>query len=764
MVLGMKAVQNSLLALFGGLLLSTGTNAAELGGEYKTLLCPQNLNIPDRPFVDAELEAGDTYMVADEADLVEGGVSTLTGNAEVTRDAQQVTADFIQYNEPVETADLDGNVNYWDESIFLKSNEAFLELDKDTGEFINADFIIKDSRARGIADKMMLEIGKRSVLEEAEYTTCDPNDEFWKLSADKIELNHETNYGKGRNVVIRIKDFPVFYTPYLSFALSDERKSGFLAPGYGNTTNRGFELTTPYYWNISPNMDATITPRFFSDSGLMAIGEYRYLHKRGRGVLGLEYLPSDSNFNDKHRNLLALDFAHSFNNGLNLQVDYNRASDKFYFEDFGSQLTTTSQSFLRQSAQLRFSKKGWNIRALVQGFQIVNPSISDTRKPYKRLPQIFINYKSPRKNRSLNYGVENQVAYFYRDRDLADDFNVFRTDIKPYISYPISNAYSFLKPKLQLRYTQFELDGNPTLDSSTTRLLPTFSLDSGLFFDRDVSLLNKKYLQTLEPRLFYLLTPKEGQKDVPRLDSALYTFSFNSLFYENRFSGVDRIGDANQLTAAVTSRLINKNNGRSLGSISIGQIFYFRDRKVTLPGQTVRDEEASSLIAAFNTNIFQDLNIKSDFQWNPFISNGTERLTLQARYNPSPNKIFNLSYRVVRSNEINRVRGTDSLGVNTADIDQTNLSFKWPITKNWSAVGRWNYAVPEGRSLETFGGIEYESCCWAARAVARRFLSDVNGDFNTGIFFQIELKGLAGIGKKTVDFLKQQIPGYESEF
>jgi LPS-assembly protein len=760
----MKAVQNSLLVLCGGLLLSTNTNAAELGGEYKTLLCTENLNIPDRPFVDAELEPGDTHMVADEADLVDGGVSTLTGNAEVTRDAQQVTADVIHYNDPADTADLDGNVNYWDESLYLKSNEAFLELDKDTGEFIDADFVIKESRARGIADKMVLEVGKRSVLEETEYTTCDPNDEFWKLSADKIELNHETNYGTGRNVVLKIKDFPVFYTPYMSFPLSDERKSGFLTPSYGTTTSYGLQITTPYYWNISPNMDATITPRFFSDSGVMAIGEFRFLHKRGSGVLGLEYLPSDNQFNDKNRNLLAVDLAHSFKNGLSLSIDYNRASDKFYFEDFGSQLSTTSVSFLRQTGQVRYAKAGWNIRALIQSFQITNPSIPDTSKPYKRLPNLFIDYASPNENHRLNYGIRSQFAYFYRDTGVTNDFNAFRADLNPYISFPMTNVYSFIKPKLSLRYTQYELDGNPSFDSSSSRIIPTFSLDSGLFFERDVSLLNRNYLQTLEPRLFYLLTPKQGQDDLPRLDSGLYTLSYNTLFYENRFSSVDRVADANQITAAMTSRFIDKNSGRSLGTISIGQIFYFRDREINFPGQTVRDEQTSSLVASFGTTAIKHLNINSEFQWNPYVSDSTEKLTFQARYNPAPRKVLNLSYRVVRSNEINRVTGRNSLGVATSDIDQSDISFSWPITKNWSAVGRWNYAVPEGRSLETFAGIEYESCCWGARMVARRFLSNVNGDFENGLFLQFELKGLAGIGKKTVDFLKQQIPGYESEF
>lgn len=751
----MKAVQNSLLALCGGLLLSTGTNAAELGGEYKTLLCPQNLNIPDRPFVDAELEAGDTFMVADEADLVEGGVSTLTGNAEVTRDTQQVTADFIQYNEPAETADLDGNVNYWDESIFLKSNEAFLELDKDTGEFINADFIIKDSRARGIADKMMLEIGKRSELEEAEYTTCDPNDEFWKLSADKIELNHETNSGKGRNVLLRIKDFPVFYTPYLSFPLSDERKSGFLAPSYGNTNRHGFQIRTPYYWNISPNMDATFTPRLLTDSGVMAMGEYRYLFKRAAGEINFEYLAGDNRRQDEDRNALSFTHHQNFLDTGKLFLTFNRVSDKAYFEDFGSQLSSTSTRFLERRADVSYSSTNWNLRVLVQDYQTVDRSIEATLRPYKRLPQVHFNYVSPRNYGKLNYGLSTETVYFERGDDSIfstttnDNVNGLRAHVEPYISYPMRTAATFLEPKLSLDFTQYNLEDSTNFTSNPSRLLPVFSMDGGIFLERDIRIGNGNYLQTLEPRLFYLYVPNEDQSDLPVFDTGLYTNSFDTLFRDNRFSGNDRRGDSNQLTFAVTSHLIDQETGRNFGQISVGQIFYLQDRKVTLPGGAIRDEDGSAIIAEFNTSYFRDWNIGGDIIYDPNVGNGTEKITARASYNPTPGKVLNMTYRVRRD---------------TTDIEQSDISFKWPVIKNWNAVGRWNYAIPENRSLELFAGIEYEDCCWGARLIARRFLTSIDGDFDTGIFFQIELKGLAGIGKKTVDFLKQQIPGYESEF
>ncbi len=766
----MKLVVNRLVIYFGSTLLSFGlisdAISAELGGDYTSLICPLSLNIPDRPYVDAELAEDDTYMTADDADLIENGISTLSGNAEITRNTQQVTADTIIYNQPEDTANLDGNVNYWDVDLFLNSEDALLKFDNGVGEFTNADYILKESRGRGSADKMVLDIGTRTDLEKLEYTTCDPDDQFWNFTASSLSLDHENNYGKARNVVIRVKDVPVFYTPYLSFPLSKERKTGFLAPGYGTTNRNGFEFQTPYYWNISPSMDATLTPRLLTDSGVMAMGEYRYLHNRGSGVINMEYLPSDNGRDDKHRNFIALELDQQFAKRGHLYLDYNRVSDQFYFEDFGSQLSITSTSFLQQRADITYSGSNWNALARVQNFQTVNRSIPTTSRPYKRLPQVIFNYGSPRNNHALNFGLNSEAVYFDRGENTAllDVVNGLRIDLNPYISFPMSTRSTFIKPKLRLRYTQYALNENSLFESSPNRILPIFSLDSGIFLERDTNLFKTDYIQTLEPRLFYRYTPHDGQEDLPVFDTGQYTFSFNSLFYEDRFSNPDRVGDANQMTLAVTSRLIRQDTGASLGSVSFGQIFYFRDRKVTLPNLLVRDEDTSSLVAAFETDIFKNLHFNGDFQWNPYVSNSTEKITLKATYNPAPDKILNFSYRVVRSNEINRVVGFDSFGVATTDIDQTDLSFSWPIKNNWSVVGRWNYAVPEGRSLELFGGVEYESCCWGVRAVARRFLSSVDGEFDTGIFLQMELKGLAGIGKKTVDFLKQQIPGYQSEF
>ena len=383
-----------------------------LGGEYNSLVCPTSLGIPERPNVDADLAEDDTHMTADEAEIIEDGISTLSGNAAITRNDQQVTAGTIKYNQPQDTSDLSDNVNYWDTELYLRSDDAFLQHDNGIGEFSYTDFILKDSRGRGTAEKLVLDIGTRTDMDRLDFTTCDPEDRFWSFTASSLSLDHENNNGKARNVVLRIKDVPVFYTPYMSFPLSKERKTGFLTPSYGTTNKNGFEALTPYYWNIKPNMDATITPRLLTNNGIMAMGEFRYLYSRGSGSINAEYLPSDNRRGDKHRNFIDLELSQKFANTGDLFATYSRVSDKFYHEDFGSQLSATSTSFLEQRADVAYSGNNWNLLARVQNFQTVNRSIPTSSRPYKRLPQIQFNYKTPKRNNKLNYGLSSEAVYF----------------------------------------------------------------------------------------------------------------------------------------------------------------------------------------------------------------------------------------------------------------------------------------------------------------------------------------------------------------
>jgi len=546
----------------------------------------------------------------------------------------------------------------------------------------------------------------------------------------------------------------------MSFPLSKKRKTGFLTPGLGSSNRNGFEARTPFYWNIAPQMDATLTPRLLTDSGVMLVGEFRHISKNSESEINAEYLPSDNQFGDKNRNLIGVKHQHRFAGTGSFSLDYNRVSDKKYFEDFGSSLGITSTRFLPQRGNITYSGSlyggnWWSAYASIENYQSVDRTLAAVSKPYKRLPQFNFYAGSPYINNKFVYYLSSQFTYFDRGGDDTGSVeNVIgsRLDLLPSISYPYRTASTFVTPKVSLRFTQYDLHNTSTFESSPSRLLPIVSIDSGIFLERDFSLFGKQSLHTLEPRLFYLYIPEENQDDLPVFDTGLYDFSFDSLFREDRFSGADRVGDANQFTLALTSRLIDHDTGRVKGYLSLGQIYHLNDRDVTLPGFAKRDENSSPIVAELSVALLKHWKFRGNIQWDPH-SNKTEKLLTQVQYKPASNKVVNLSYRVRRP----------STNLSGIDVEQSDISFHWPLKQNWSMIGRWNYAIPEKKSLGIFGGIEYDSCCWSFRAVARRFLTNIDGDFETGIFLQLELKGLAGIGRKTVDFLEQRIPGYESD-
>jgi LPS-assembly protein len=732
--------------------------------------CPVMMTVPPRPLVTETLEDDDIMVIANSIDYVEGGTSLIVGNAELSYNDQQARADRIEYNDPENTVRLNGDINYWDNDVYLTSPAASIDLDSDTGDFEDVRYWLLGNRGRGSARQVMINLGTTTRGEVMDYTTCDPDLEspwnlttnIWKLSAQNITLDHEAQRGTGRNVILKIKDIPVFFTPYISFPTSERRKSGLLVPTFASSSRYGFELLAPYYWNISPQTDATITPRLITNSGLMLMGEYRYLFKRGRGTVNLEYLPDDSVKQGKDRSSISIDHRQSFLDAGRFVLNYNRVSDRDYLEDFSSSLIGTSTRYIEQSAIASYS---WNlsghrlsIHNQVGNYQIVDRNIPDVSVPYKRLPSTTINYASPVKHAQLAYSFKGIFDNFVRDDDLSpDNVNGSRYDLYPTVSFPIRNIAYHLTPKVGLRYTSYQLKDNPVFnDQSPDRFIPMMSIDSGMFFERQANLFGQDVLQTLEPRLYYLYVEEEEQTDLPIFDTGLYTPSFSSLFYENRFNGVDRFGDANQISMALTSRAFSSESGRQLGSLSLGQTVHLNDRNINLPGFSDETESVTAIIARVESNFFQHVDFNGEFQWDPELDR-IQKLSVRTQIRPGEGRIINLGYRKHRSNPANRV-------INIFDVDQSDISFKWPINNEWNLLGRWNYAVEKDRTLDLFAGVEYNSCCWGVRAIGRRFLTSLNGEYETGFFVQIELKGLAGLGQKTVDFLRTSIPGYESGF
>lgn len=712
-------------------------------------------------------------LFADQADLDRNHRSTLRGDVRVLRGGERFHGDTVVYERELDVMDVVGGVQYWGDDLYVSATRAHYEFTTGEGWFDQAHYRLGSRHGRGGADSVRFGEADVLLMEQATYTTCDPGDEDWRLDARHVVLDQESEVGVARDVKLTFKGVPVFYSPYMSFPLSDERKSGFLAPGLGNSEETGTEVTVPYYWNIAPDRDATLGVRAMSERGAMFQGQYRYLvadgvdgntAADGEGLLEVEFLPDDDRFGDD-RSLFK--FAHRDDPGTGwyMDINYEEVSDPDYFDELGTSLAVSSNQYLRRWADMGYVVGGWSLFGRLQDFQTVDAAVARANRPYRQLPFLRANYLYPGRDPYLKLRFDSEYVAF--DQDLRVEGS--RLDLAPSAAYEFRTPGTFVIPKVTLRHTRYDLNntgaGQP---ANPSRTLPLFSLDNGLFFERDLVLGGAPVVQTLEPRLFYLYVPERDQDELPLFDTGEYRFDFAQLFREDRFSGPDRVGDTNQVSLAVTSRLVDPLSGHEWLRGSIGQIYYLRDRYVTSdPTQGPAREDVSDVVAEVAAELASGWRLRMGAQWSTQ-EEWVDRGTVQLRYQPRKDAVVNLNYRFLRD-----PRDSRDNRVATTRVEQLDLSGRWPVNPRFALVGRWNYDLPFGQTLEAFAGLEYETCCWAVRAVARRYLSDVNrvndgdvssDDYNTGVFLQFELKGLAGIGRGAGAFLEQQIPGYENSF
>ena len=710
--------------------------------------CGGGLQIPAKPAEASSAQAlraadpGEIRMRADSADIVENIHTVLSGDVLIEKGLKTLAADKATYDETNESMDAEGNVRLWQGSSFLSSDAVQINFANDQIDATAANFLDLSSHGRATASQLRVSGSELVQIRNATYTTCNPGDPDWSLEADKLDLDRVSDVGTARNVMVHFKGYPIFYTPYLTFPLSSERKSGVLTPSFRLSGEAGTELMVPYYFNIAPNQDATVNTRITAKRGLVLGGEYRYLQPWGEGTLSAEVLPHDSERGGA-RGLLKLRHVTEEPQRFRAELHFDRVSDRDYFSDLGDSLDVSSTTHLRQRAELEYIGPTWNARGRVETFQTVDGALPSASRPYRRLPQLLLQSRLPRPNRALNYSYAAEYAYF----DRSGAVKGHRFDLAPTVSFPVRSAGWFAVPSATLRYTAYSLqDADANVNDSPDRLIPTVSFDSGLFFERDTVLGGTKYLSTLEPRLHYLAVPFDDQRDLPLFDTGEFTFNFAQIFRNARFSGADRVGDAHQITVALTSRLLNPADGRELFRASIGQIQYLRDRKVTLAADGMAERRRSSdIVAELAALISPDWSVKGGLQWNTH-DGRTEKNVFGLRYQPNQERVVNLTYRFIRDT-----------------VEQADASVRWPWNHSTNFVARFNYSLAGSRVLETFGGLEYESCCWAMRVIGRRFLTNER-DYNNGIFLQLELKGLAGIGKKAGEFPEQSIPGYRNNF
>lgn len=670
----------------------------------------------------------------------------LQGNVQVRQQERYMEADSVLYKHTEETLDAEGNIYLEQAGLRMSAAKAHLKLASDQGELEQISYRLSDRGARGDADSASFESRDLYHFKNINYTTCAPGDDGWQLEASELDIDQASGTGTAYHARLRFMGVPFLYLPYASFPIDDRRKSGFLVPSIGESDRSGADVSVPYYFNIAPNMDATLTPRIMSKRGIMLGGEFRYLQEKYKGEIRAEILPDDREVENHNTTRGALSLQASANPapGWSFDTDINYVSDNDYLDDLGDSLAVTSSRHLERVGQLRYTAEDWSLLGRTQYFQTIDEEISLEDRPYSRLPQLLFELNKPRQAFGLTYHLASEYVYFgHSDNDIVKGH---RFDLQPAISLPLSRSWGYVTPKASIRYTRYDLENQtPGEDDSPDRLLPTFSLDSGLFFERSGSWFGQSIIQTLEPRLFYLVTPYKSQDELPNFDTADTTFTFPSLFLENRFSGSDKIGDANQLTAALTSRILSDETGTELLRASIGQIFYFRDRKVQLEGDAVDDESSSSVIAELASRINREWSMRAGIQWDPHIGHDSiEKGLFSLRYNDDGKRIFNTEYNYTPDK-----------------VEQTDISGRWPLGNRWSLVGRWTFSHLFNETVQAFAGVEYDSCCWRVRLIGRQLLTDIDNDPENAILVQFQLKGLGGWGEASDQFLEDNISGYQ---
>jgi len=693
-----------------------------------------------------------TDVSAEQVQNAGNAISIFSGNVIIERNGLRLRADKVSHDKEAQKLELFGNIHADTENMALNASSGWMNMLTNEGEFIDSFYYMPDTGLMGNTPLFSISADQKTILRDTQFSTCPANKLDWHLDSGWLELDKNTATGTAKHTVFWISEVPVFYLPWIQFPLGDERRSGFMMPGMGSSSSSGFEISTPWYWNIAPNQDALITPTILSKRGQMLATEYRYLTHSSTGNLEFEYLTKDKEFNNEERYLVHFDNNSKIANNLNLNLLLKDASDTEYLKDLGSSISVTNATHLERNAKLDYASGPWQAGFMAQAFQTIDDDIALTDRPYKRLPQITLKGNDElleMDNSYLQASLDTEWVDFEHEETIKEQGSRFH--IYPKLSLPIEGNAWYIKPSAGYMFTQYDttdITGNDVdLDSIGLSVL---SLDSGLFFERDIS--DSSFLQTLEPRLFYLNIPYEDQSLNPIFDTSEQDFSFASLFRENRFNGVDRIGDANQLTLALSSRIINKNTGRELFNMSIGQIYYFEDQQVSLDN-SINTSDSSDIITEIGGNL-NKWKARATFQWNTETDTSDKR-SAQLSYAADEDAVFNIGYRFYRD------------PVNEADnLEQTDLSFAWPFTNNYSFLSRWNYSLTDERDIQSLAGLQYESCCWALRLIAQRYIIDDTADpYDKSIMLQFVLKGFGSItDKDTTSTLKHAILGYQPDY
>ncbi len=682
------------------------------------------------------------FVSADQSNSELGKAATLHGNVDIKQGGRSLHSPLAKLNQETGAFSLEEGVTYRQTGLLISGQKAEGNINEEEIRLINSKYVLHQESIRGEAEaitrktKEILEIDKGSV------TFCPPGDETWKISASNIKLDTESGFGRAKHAKLSLFGKTFLYFPVFYFPLDDRRHSGFLYPSF-KFSNSESKISIPYYFNIATNIDDTLTATLFSKSGLLLENELRYLDKNSNNRLSTGFI-KDSDSTPNNRWVLGVNHDGQYGR-FHTVVDYTEVSDDNYFSDLGTSLRVDEgdNDHLNQTAKVTYDADTWQSSILVQKYQTID---STKTKPYQRLPEFRIS-GSPNENfENISFNYRAVFTRFDRDqkgltgsaRTIGD-----RLIINPSINGDYRATWGYIKPAVKLWHANYSLSDQPsTIGSKQSATVPVFELDSGLYFDRDFNFQDKAYTQTLEPRLYALYAPHVDQTELPDFDTSELTFTYNSLFRDNRFSGDDRFGDAKQISLGLTSRAIS-DQGREIVSASIGHAFYFNDRIVRV---NPNDEPIKDDTSDFATSVAWRPNSRVRALFDAAFDAGSldnSEMTLDLKYEEDPNHVIGIRHRFTRDTR-----------------KQTTLSYLWPITNQWSSLGLIQYDWRKNNTLDFAAGLEYQSCCWSTRLIFRDELTSTN-ERDKSVALQFSFKGLGGVGKSPAKELKDKIKGYQ---
>jgi LPS-assembly protein len=698
--------------------------------------------------------------------------TVVEGNAQLRKGATVIHADRLEYYAPDDLAKAQGNVRINRAGNVFEGPSLQLKVEAFEGFFNQPHYRLLRNNAYGDADRVDFIDDKRSIIRNATYTTCQRRGgpgwmPDWILRAASIKLDEEEEVGQASDAVLSFEGVPILPVPNISFPLTEKRKSGVLPPTIGIDSLSGVEATIPYYWNIAPNRDATIYPTFMSKRGVDLGAEFRYLEPTYQGRVRANYMPDDS-LRQQSRWAYAVKHDGLFSTGvggLGLHMDLNRVSDDNYWRDFSRTTASLTQRLLANDASLNWSRGDVSLTARTLKWQTLQDPAAPITPPYDRMPQVVARYTHENFPGGFDVYAEADSSRFRSNEVLNNQPNAQRTYTLMRISRPWQAPGWFVIPKMQFHATRYDFDAPlaATGQSTASRTVPTFSLDSGLVLERDASIFGRSFRQTLEPRAFYTYTPFRNQNYLPNYDSALNDFNFATIYTENEFQGNDRIADNNLLTLGVSTRLLDPATGAQAASFGVAQRLRFKDQFVVLPGQQPVSERLSDILFGASVAWVPQWGTDATVQYNPKTGR-SEQTTLTGRYNPSPYRVITAAYRLQRSLP--------------DQSEQVDVGWQWPLNDlwgdrgvargpgqglgegKWYSVGRLNYSLKDRRVVDMIMGLEYDAGCWLGRVVLERLQSGTSTS-NTRILFQLEFVGFTRIGSSALQTLRDNIPRYQ---